>query len=171
MGIRIPTQVRKLVVTAALLFCTPILAAGNLQGAAAPDFALGGLSGPNMRLSEHRGEVVMLNFWATWCGPCRQEMPLLEGIYERYREAGFTVIGVNLDGESDRARRMAEDLGVSFPLLFDEDKSVSKLYGIRAMPVTFLIDRDGMVRHVHQGYRPGFEDRYLEQVRQLVTED
>jgi thiol-disulfide isomerase/thioredoxin len=150
MTIRIPIRIRRLAATAALLFCTPMLAAGTLQGTAAPDFALGGLSGPNMRLSEHRGEVVMLNFWATWCGPCRQEMPLLEEIHGRYRDAGFTVIGVNVDGESDRARRMA---------------------GIRAMPVTFLIDRDGTVRHVHQGYRPGFEDRYLEQVRQLVTED
>lgn len=153
------------------VFAASSLASSGMEGQPAPDFALKSSTGENLRLSEYRGDVVMINFWATWCGPCRQEMPLLDEIHGRYRDAGFTVIGVNLDGESDRARRMAEDLGVSFPLLFDEDKSVSKLYGIRAMPVTFLIDRDGTVRHVHQGYRPGFEDRYLEQVRQLVTED
>jgi peroxiredoxin len=163
-------RARALVLVLALLGFAPLGTAGSLEGVAAPDFALAGLTGPNLRLSEYRGEVVMLNFWATWCGPCRQEMPLLEEIYSRYRDAGFTVIGVNLDGEPDSARRMASDLGISFPLLFDEDKAVSRLYDIRAMPVTLLIDRDGNVRFAHQGYRAGYEERYLAQVRQLVME-
>ena len=155
----------------AAMLSFPGLASQGLEGATAPDFALASLDGPNLRLSEYRGDVVMLNFWATWCGPCRQEMPMLEEIYGRYRPAGFQLLGINVDGEPSRARRMAQDLGVTFPLLVDTDKTVSKLYDIRAMPVTVLIDRDGTVRHVHHGYRPGHERRYLKQVGRLLREE
>lgn len=169
----ISSPIRRIFAAATLagMLAFPSLASNALEGTAAPDFALSSLDGPNLRLSEYRGDVVMLNFWATWCGPCRQEMPMLEEIYGRYRPAGFQLLGINVDGEPSRARRMAEDLGVSFPLLIDTDKSVSRLYDIRAMPVTVLIDRDGTVRHVHYGYRPGYERRYLEQVGQLLREE
>ena len=155
----------------ALLTAVGASAARGLVGAEAPDFALKSAAGPNLRLSEYQGEVVMLNFWATWCGPCRQEMPQLEKIYARYEDAGFTLLGINVDGEPERARRMAEEVGVSFPVLFDDDKTVSKLYDIRAMPVTVLIDRDGQVREVHHGYRPGVEAEYLDRVRALLREE
>ena len=146
-------------------------AAAGLVGGPAPDFALKSRGGANLRLSEERGNVVVVNFWATWCGPCRQEMPLLDEIYERYRDAGFQLLGVNIDDDTNKAERMADDMGVSFPLLFDQEKEVSRLYDVRAMPVTVLIDRDGTVRQVHHGYRPGYEDAYIEQVRALLRED
>jgi peroxiredoxin len=145
--------------------------ARDLVGSRAPDFTLASIDGPNLRLSEHAGRVVMLNFWATWCGPCRQEMPALQTIYSRYEAAGFALLGINMDAERDAARRMADSLGVSFPLLFDDEKAVARLYDVRAMPVTVLIDRDGEVRYVHEGYRPGYEADYLDQVRQLLRED
>ena len=148
-----------------------VLAAAALVGGPAPDFALKSRAGANLRLSEERGNVVMVNFWATWCGPCRQEMPLLDDIYERYRDAGFQLLGVNIDDDANKAARMTDDMGVGFPLLFDQDKEVSRLYDVSAMPVTVLIDRDGVVRHVHHGYRPGYEDAYIEQVRALLRED
>jgi len=164
---------RGLLVTAvvAILFAAGANAARDLVGSEAPDFALRSSLGENLRLSEYRGQVVMLNFWATWCGPCRQEMPLLENIYGRYQPAGFSLLAINLDEENDDALDMAKKLGVSFPLLFDDEKIVSRLYDIRAMPMTVLIDRDGRVRHVHQGYRPGYETRYLDEVRSLLRED
>jgi peroxiredoxin len=155
----------------ALLSATAVQAAKGLIGDSAPDFALRSSLGENLRLSEHRGQVVMLNFWATWCGPCRQEMPLLDEIYSRYQPAGFSLLAINLDNDTADALEMAKSLGVDFPLLFDEDKNVSKLYDIRAMPVTVLIDRDGQVRHVHQGYRPGYESRYVEELRGLLREE
>jgi peroxiredoxin len=157
----------------AVLLLTTIgaYAARGLVGDDAPDFALKSAAGPNLRLSEHQGDVVMLNFWATWCGPCRQEMPELEKIYSRFRPAGFTLLGINVDGDPERARRMAEEVGVSFPVLFDNEKTVSRLYDIRAMPVTVLIDRDGLVRQVHHGYRPGVEASYLDEVRALLREE
>ena len=159
------------ILVGALAVAGSVSAARDLVGTPAPDFTLSGLTGSNLRLSEYQGRVVMINFWATWCGPCRQEMPALQTIYQRYEPAGFTLLGVNVDAEPDGARRMAEDLGVSFPLLFDADKDVSKLYDVRAMPVTVLVDRDGRVRYVHHGYKPGYEERYLDQVRTLLRED
>jgi len=146
------------------------LAASGLTGQAAPDFALKSSSGENLRLSEYRGDVVMVNFWATWCGPCRQEMPLLDELYSRYERVGFSLLGVNIDDDSRKAMNMVSELGVSFPVLFDARKEVSKLYEVNAMPVTVLIDREGTVRYVHHGYKPGYEDKYLDQIRSLLRE-
>ena len=146
------------------------LAASGLAGRSAPDFALKSASGENLRLSEYRGNVVMINFWATWCGPCRQEMPLLDDLYNRYQRVGFSLLGVNIDDDSRRAMHMVEELGVSFPVLFDADKEVSKLYQVEAMPVTMLLDREGTVRHVHHGYKPGYEEQYLTEIRSILSE-
>lgn len=146
------------------------MASSGLTGQSAPDFALKSATGDNLRLSEYRGEVVMINFWATWCGPCRQEMPHLEELYNRYQRVGFNLLGVNIDDDSRRAMQMVEELGVTFPVLFDEKKEVSKLYSVEAMPVTLLLDRSGTVRHIHLGYQPGFEEKYLTEIRALLRE-
>jgi peroxiredoxin len=146
------------------------LASSGLEGRPAPDFALKSSTGENMRLSEYRGDVVMINFWATWCGPCRQEMPLLDELYNRYQRVGFNLLGVNIDDDSSRAMQMVSELGVNFPVLFDARKEVSKLYNVDAMPVTVLVDREGNVRHVHNGYKPGYEEKYLDEIRSLLRE-
>lgn len=146
------------------------LASSGMEGQKAPDFALKSSSGENLRLSEYRGDVVMINFWATWCGPCRQEMPLLDELYTRYQRVGFNLLGVNIDDDSNRAMKMIDELGVNFPVLFDARKEVSKLYAVEAMPVTVLVDREGKVRHVHHGYKPGYEEKYLDQIRTLLRE-
>lgn len=152
------------------ILATTGLAASDLAGRTAPDFALKSASGTNLRLSEYRGDVVMINFWATWCGPCRQEMPLLDELYNRYNRVGFSLLGVNIDDDAGRAMQMVDELGVSFPVLFDERKEVSKLYQVEAMPVTVLVDREGTVRHVHHGYKPGYEEKYLTEIRSLLRE-
>jgi peroxiredoxin len=117
------------------VFAASSLASSGLAGQPAPDFALKSSSGENLRLSEYRGDVVMINFWATWCGPCRQEMPLLDELYSRYQRVGFNLLGVNIDDDSGRAMDMINELGVSFPVLFDATKEVSRLYQVDAMPV------------------------------------
>ena len=152
------------------VFAASSLAASGLAGQPAPDFALKSSTGENMRLSEYRGDVVMINFWATWCGPCRQEMPLLDELYTRYERVGFSLLGVNIDDDSRRAMDMISELGVNFPVLFDDRKEVSKLYQVDAMPVTVLVDREGNVRHVHHGYKPGYEQKYLDEIRSLLRE-
>ena len=152
------------------MFAASSLASSSLEGQVAPDFALKSSTGDNLRLSEYRGDVVMINFWATWCGPCRQEMPLLEELYSRYNRVGFNLLGVNIDDDSRRAMQMVEELGVNFPVLFDARKEVSKLYEVEAMPVTVIVDRTGTVRYVHHGYKPGYEEKYLDQIRSLLRE-
>ncbi|MBL8323914.1 MAG: TlpA family protein disulfide reductase [Rubrivivax sp.] len=136
----------------------------------APDFTLKSAEGGNLRLAELRGRVVLVNFWATWCGPCKIEMPHLNRIYEKYKSAGFVLLGVNIDEDPRQAAALATRMGLKFPVLFDTDKAVSRRYALDSMPGTVLIDRDGKVRHVHKGYREGVEATYDAQVRALVKE-
>ncbi|MCH7829577.1 MAG: TlpA family protein disulfide reductase [Proteobacteria bacterium] len=152
------------------VFAATSLAATSMEGQLAPDFALKSSTGENLRLSEYRGDVVMINFWATWCGPCRQEMPLLEELYARYERVGFNLLGVNIDDDANKAMQMIDELGVNFPILFDSRKEVSKLYNVETMPMTVLVDREGRVRYVHLGYKPGYENKYLDQIRSLLRE-
>jgi len=137
---------------------------------AAPDFTLRTMGGPNLRLQEQRGRVVLINFWATWCGPCRQEMPHLNRLYEKYRASGFVLLGVNVDDDKRNAVDVAAKLGLKFPVLLDTDKKVSRLYELSTMPSTVLIDRDGRVRAIHRGYQSGVEDQYDKQIRDLLKE-
>ena len=145
-------------------------AGGTKSGEIAADFTLKSMDGSNIRLHELRGKVVMVNFWATWCGPCRQEMPLLDELYRRYQKSGFTLIGVNIDNEKGNAIRMAKKLKVSFPVVFDTDKKVSERYDVATMPYTLLIDRDGKIQHLHRGYVPGVEKKYDKQIASLVKQ-
>lgn len=159
---------------AVLLFISPyagsVATAAGATAAIAPDFVLKNGTGQNIRLRELRGQVVMINFWATWCGPCREEMPQLEKLYRQYQKTGFSVIGVNVDDNKDNAIGLSKKLGTSFPILFDQDKQVSKLYKVDAMPSSVLIDRDGKLRYLHRGYKPGYENDYQSEVRALLKE-
>ena len=155
----------------ALLAVTCTLYASNsLLGKTAPDFTLRSNAGDNKKLSELRGKVVMLNFWATWCGPCRQEMPKLAELKSLHDEYDFELLGINIDEDRAKALRLAKKLSVNFPILFDETKQVSKNYSIDAMPMTILIDRDGTVRYVHRGYKENYIGLYQQQIKKLKFE-
>jgi peroxiredoxin len=136
----------------------------------APDFTLKNSAGDNVRLAEQRGKVVMLNFWASWCGPCRKEMPLLDDMHKRYNKAGLELFGVNVEKNTADAEKLLRELGTSFPILWDGDSKVSKLYNVNAMPTTIMIDKDGKVRYVNRGYKAGDENKYIEQIRELIRE-
>jgi peroxiredoxin len=155
---------------AGVLLAAAAAGASAVPSGPAPDFTLRALDGPNLRLQEQRGRVVMVNFWATWCGPCRQEMPQLNKLYDKYKSAGFVLLGVNVDDDTSNAAGVAGKLGVKFPVLLDTDKKVSKLYDLSTMPSTVIIDRDGKVRHVHRGYKDGYENTYEQQIRALLKE-
>jgi peroxiredoxin len=159
--------------TLALAALTPTVAATPAAAglnAAAPDFTLRGADGRNVRLDELRGQVVLVNFWATWCGPCREEMPHLDALYQKYHKSGFVLLGVNVDDDPRVALATAAKLNVSFPVLLDTDKKVSKLYDLNTMPSTIVIDRDGKMRFLHRGYRAGTEGDYEQQIRGLLKE-
>jgi peroxiredoxin len=163
---------RRFAARCAAAFALPLLAHSAFSAMApstsAPDFTLRTLGGPNLRLQEQRGQVVLVNFWATWCGPCRQEMPQLNKLYDKYRAAGFVLLGINVDDNAGHASDVAQKLGLRFPVLLDSDKAVSRLYDLSTMPTTVLIDREGRVRHVHNGYLTGFEDLYDKEIRGLL---
>ncbi|MCB1691586.1 MAG: TlpA family protein disulfide reductase [Pseudomonadales bacterium] len=137
-------------------------------GTPAPDFTLKSTKGENLRLKEYRGKVVLLNFWASWCGPCRQEMPVLERIRSRYEPLGVVVLGVNVDSDEGKALAIAKDAGVNFPLLLDTGQGVSEAYDVSAMPFTVLVDRDGNVSWIHKGYNAGDEVHYVDRLKSLI---
>ena len=151
-----------------LLVAVPVMASSI--GTEAGNFTLKSAEGNNIRLSEYRGQVVLLNFWASWCGPCRQEFPHLDDLQQKYGSLGFTVFGVNVEQDRASADKVLRDIPVTFPVLFDDNNQVSELYKVDAMPMTVLVDRNGVVRFLHRGYRPGFEMAYDKQVRALVKE-
>lgn len=142
----------------------------SASSAVAPTFTLPSRAGDNVSLDQLKGKVVMLNFWASWCGPCRTEMPLLEQMHKRYSSLGFTMVGVNVEANTADAERWLKDTPVSFPVLFDRDSKVSKLYDVNAMPSTVFIDRKGNIRYLHKGYKAGDEGEYLNQIRALLKE-
>ena len=152
-----------------LAFAAASAGAVRLQDEA-PDFTLKSLEGSNLRLEEYRGQVVLINFWASWCGPCRQEMPLLDRLHHRYEDTGFAVLGINVEGEAAPAQELVDKTNVTFPILIDEGQAVSELYNLEAMPSTVVVDRDGIVRYIHRGYKPGDEAKYVEVVKQLIRE-
>ncbi|MCI2432388.1 DUF3179 domain-containing protein [Candidatus Acetothermia bacterium] len=126
---------------------TPSSSAPSLAeaiGAPAPDFALPALDGEITRLSELRGRKIVLNFWASWCGPCRAEMPDLESAYQRYREK-LTLLGINLAEEPKTIRRFLEEVRVSYPMLLDAQGDVARAYGVIAQPATYWIDEQGQI--------------------------
>lgn len=136
----------------------------------APAFELASMGGKPVNLAQYKGQVVMINFWATWCGPCRQEMPLLEQLHKKYKPMGFTMIGVNVEPDSTLAANWLKTTPVTFPILFDTKSDVSKLYAVSGMPSTVIVDRKGNLRWLHRGYKPGDENEYLNQIRALVRE-
>jgi len=115
---------------------------------AAPGFTLPDMDGEMHSLEDFRGKVVMLNFWATWCPPCRREMPSMQRLYEKYRERGLTVVAVNQFEDPDLVFEFTGRLGLepTFPILFDRESRVSERYQVKGLPTTYLLDKAGKIR-------------------------
>ncbi|WP_395338901.1 TlpA family protein disulfide reductase [Ningiella sp. W23] len=137
----------------------------------APDFTLKSKDAGNIRLSEQRGNIVLINFWASWCGPCREELPEMESLYQDYSDLGFEILAVNVDDHPDKANVLLDDIEVSFPVLYDTQGKVSELFNVNAMPTTVIIDRNGKQRLLHMGYRKGDELKYEEAINMLLREE
>jgi Peroxiredoxin len=147
-----------------------VVAYAKIKADNAPDFVLKSANGKNVRLSELKGRIVMLNFWATWCGPCAKEIPHLNELHESFDPYDFELLGINLDEDQSKAIHLANKLDVNFPVLFDSAKEVSKSFDIKAMPTTIIIDRAGKIRHVNRGFKKGYIERYHRQVQALRKE-
>jgi cytochrome c biogenesis protein CcmG, thiol:disulfide interchange protein DsbE len=120
-------------------------------GRMAPDFTLLTADGIEVRLSELRGQVVLINVWATWCPPCRAEMPAIQAAYERYAPEGFSVLAVNVGEDPATVSAYMREVGLSFAAPLDRDGAVSLNYRVTAMPSSFFVDRRGVIRSIYRG--------------------
>lgn len=157
-------------VLATVVLAASAATAYALLGHEAPDFALRAVNGNNVRLSEHRGDVVVLSFWGSRCGQCRTQLAALDRSFKTYRSAGLQVFGVNVDDDQGGALEFARTQALGFPLLLDPQKAVARAYQVDNLPMTVLIDRGGAVRQVHRDFSSKFEPAYLQQLRVLLNE-
>jgi thiol-disulfide isomerase/thioredoxin len=161
---------RLLLACVAAMTLPGLAVAAAVPGSPAPALVLAARDGGKVDLAALKGQVVMINFWATWCGPCRQEMPLLAQLQTKYEPLGFTLLGVNVEPDSAAAVTWLQGMNVNFPILFDTDSAVAGRFGVEGMPSTVFVDRTGQVRYVHRGYKPGDEAKYADMIRRLVKE-
>lgn len=144
--------------------------AGQRSGYTAPDFALPDLEGRVHSLSEYAGNVVFLNVWATWCPPCREEMPSMERLYRQYASQGLVMLAVSEDeGPKDQVEAFVRSLGLSFPILLDPEGKIPKAYGVTGYPETFLIDRSGRIVDHTIGPEHWFSDAARAKIETLLA--
>ena len=142
----------------------------ELLGLPAPDLVARGLSGENVRLSEHRGEVVVVSFWSGACNTCRAQLEALDRIAKTYGSAGLTVIGVNLDDNTQRAEKFARAQSVEFQLLVDTAKNIGRDFRVDRLPMLLFVDRSGVLRVAHREFRSRDEALYVRELRTLLDE-
>jgi thiol-disulfide isomerase/thioredoxin len=133
----------------------------------APNLSALSSDGRMLSLDQYKGKLVYLDFWASWCAPCRQAMPVMDAMYQRYQAQGLVVIGVNVDTERKSAQRVLDQLHPTFPVVFDPDGKWPQAFGLRDMPTSYLIDAKGVIRYVRKGYRER-DEKQLEDVIKTV---
>lgn len=124
---------------------------GISEGQRAPNFSLETLEGNKVSLSDYQGQVVLLNFWATWCAPCRAEIPAIEAVLQTRQGEPFAVLGVNYQESRERVRPFAEELSMTYPILLDETGRVMQTYRAPGLPMSILLDEQGVIQHRHAG--------------------
>jgi len=169
---RLTNTIAVVILTAALASCGGAQSGGGRNGSRAPDFALDDIKGRRVRLSDHLGkDVILINFWATWCGPCVGEHPHLQRLYDSYKDQGFVVLAVSMDGPESIAEVAphASRYGLTFPVLLDtETRVVGLLNPKRAAPFNVLIARDGTIVTTHEGYSAGDEITLEAEIKKLL---
>ncbi len=141
-------------------------------GQNAPNCRLSGFSeGKDIDIAQYRGEVVYVDFWASWCPPCAKSFGFLNGAYQEFQPRGLKILGINLDEEPSDARAFLEDFPAQFDVLADENAACAKLFDVKAMPSSYLIDRTGVIRHVHLGFRSGDTGQLTALIEQLLAEN
>ncbi|MCG8316572.1 MAG: peroxiredoxin family protein [Pseudomonadales bacterium] len=139
-------------------------------GDRAPNFTLKSNKNENLRLSEQRGQVIFISFWAKWCGTCNQQLKALQGIHNEHQDKGFQVWAISLDEDPMEASFHAQNRGYSFPVLFDKEHKISKTYKIDDLPSVVIVDRDGIIRYVKEEFRSNLVAEYKNQISKLVNE-
>jgi len=139
-------------------------------GSVAPDFTLTSLSGENIRLAEQRGKIVIVTFWASWCSPCRIELPHFQKLQQDLDEDKVSVLAVSADSRLKDVSTFSKELSLTVPMFFDPGLDVNQLYRVRAMPTTFIIDSSGVIRNIHMGFKESVLPLYEKELRALIKE-
>jgi len=139
-------------------------------GSKMPEIGLTDLTGKQVNLASLAGKVVIVDFWATWCAPCREELPQLEKFHQKYASKGLAVVGVSVDKEASGIKGFLEKLKVTFPVVHDAGHQVSGKYSPPRMPSSYIIDRKGIVRYVHGGYRAGDAAEFEKEIQALLAQ-
>jgi peroxiredoxin len=150
------------------VFFPALLVSALEAGQAAPEIQLKDPSGKPVILSSFKGRVVVVDFWASWCGPCRQSMPFLERLSKTYKNKGLVVLGVNVDNDVKTAAKFLAEVHVSFAVLNDTQKNVAKAYAPPTMPSSYIVDKMGRIRHVHAGFKDSDAKQFEAEVAQLL---
>ena len=144
--------------------------AGVQKGQRAPEFSLPSLKGSTVALSQLRGKVVLVDFWAQWCEPCKKELPQLDRLSKEYAPKGVVVLAINIDKQRDNAERMVKQLGLTLDVLLDPAGSVAGTYDLPKMPTSFVVDKKGIVRYVNEGFDgPKDVERFKHELDELVA--
>jgi len=166
-------NVRIVLASAVVLVIAGVLAtysfAALSKDTRAPDFTARTLAGKDFSLQDLRGRVVLLDFFATWCPPCRLEVPELQKLWQAYGDKGLVVVGVALEsGGPSEVRKFAADRGLTYWQVNDEGGRIAAKYGIRPIPTTYIIDRSGVIRHSQVGFGPGAEKEFAKKIQSLL---
>jgi cytochrome c biogenesis protein CcmG, thiol:disulfide interchange protein DsbE len=158
--------VGKFALVAAL--ASPMAAFAIDQGKQAPDFQLPSLKQDSVKLSSYKGKVVYLDFWASWCGPCKKTFPWLNELQKKYGKDGFEVVGVNVDATKADADKFLVTTPAEFTVLLDPEGKVANTYELQGMPSSYIIDRTGKVNLVHRGFKDGEAPELEAKIKQLL---
>jgi len=139
-------------------------------GSVAPDFTLKSLSGENIRLAEQRGKTVIITFWASWCSPCRIELPHFQELQKDLGKDKVSILAVSADSRFEDVSTFSKELSLTVPMLFDPGLDVNQLYRVRAMPTTFIVDSSGVIRNIHMGFKESVLPLYEKELRELIKE-
>lgn len=166
-----PTMRRTLITLVVALACSTLSVATAFAlrvGARAPELGAEALDGTRITVAGLRGKVVVVDFMASWCEPCADSMPVYQRLYNEYHDRGLVIVGVSQDERADAARRFAQRFSVEFPMIFDRGHRIAGRYSPPRMPTAFVIDREGVIRHIHQGFRNGDARQLEREITELL---